>query len=183
MAIVVPVPRARLWSPEQPYLYGLKLALLRNGRVIDSARGYFGMRSIAVGPDSDGVTRLLLNGRPYFEIGPLDQGFWPDGLYTAPDGRCAEVRPVVEKQYGFNMVRKHVKVEPERWYYWTDKLGLLVWQDMPDAFNADDAQRRQFETELHRMVEGRWNHPSIVMWVPFNEGWASTTPRPAWPAK
>ena len=123
----------------------------------------------------------MLNGSFLFQYGPLDQGFWPDGLYTAPSDAALRYDLEVTKRLGFNMVRKHVKVEPERWYYWCDKLGLLVWQDMPSGDRsvalgkgeikrtADSAQ--QFESELTRMVETHFNHPSIVMWVVFNEGW------------
>src|SRR5262249_29877927 len=142
---------------------------------------YCAMRSIDIGPDDKGVTRLLLNGKPYFMVGPLDQGFWPDGIYTAPTDEALKYDIEMTKKLGFNMTRKHVKVEPERWYYWCDKLGLLVWQDMPSGDKGiggsdPDLKRtpesaRQYEVELKRMIEGRGNHPCIVMWVPFNEGW------------
>src|SRR5262249_23722455 len=125
--------------------------------------------------------RILLNGKPVFQVGPLDQGFWPDGLYTAPSDAALRYDIEITKHLGFNATRKHVKVEPERWYYWCDRLGLLVWQDMPsgDASSGPgqpEVQRtadsaRRFETELKAMIDGRHNHPSIIMWVVFNEGW------------
>ncbi len=130
---------------------------------------------------TDGTLHLCLNNQPLFQFGPLDQGFWPDGLYTAPTDEALRYDIEVTKQLGFNLARKHVKVEPARWYYWCDKLGLLVWQDMPSGDrsirrNQRDLQRSpesaaQYEAELKAMVEGRFNHPCIVMWVPFNEGW------------
>jgi hypothetical protein len=129
------------------------------------------MRKIALGKDQDGVTRLMLNDHFTFQMGTLDQGFWPDGLYTAPSDAALRFDIEFLKRCGFNLVRKHVKVEPERWYYWCDKLGLLVWQDMPSGNNTTPESRTQFETELQRMVAGRFNHPSIIVWVLFNEGW------------
>ncbi len=184
----LPVPNAKLWSPDQPHLYNLKLALLRDGQAVDEAGSYFGMRKISLGKDENGTLRLFLNNHRLFQQGPLDQGFWPDGLYTAPTDEALRYDIEVTKRLGFNMARKHVKIEPERWYYWCDKLGLLVWQDMPsgDRYigpNDPDIQRtpesaKQFELELQRLIDGRGNHPSIVMWVPFNEGWGQyDTPR------
>ena len=167
--IMVRVPNAKLWSPETPFLYGLRVTLDQNGRVTDTIGSYFGMRKIAVGKDAKGVTRLMLNNKFVFQIGPLDQGFWPDGLYTAPTDEALRYDVEVTKKLGFNMARKHVKIEPARWYYWCDRLGLLVWQDMPSGGTEGD--RKQFGRELTRLVEGFYNHPSIVMWVVFNEGW------------
>jgi hypothetical protein len=139
------------------------------------------MRTIALGQDSKGVNRLMLNGQPVFQYGPLDQGFWPDGLYTAPTDDALKFDIEMTKQYGFNMIRKHVKVEPARWYYWCDKLGILVWQDMPsgDKFigaNDPDIRRStesaaQFEAEWKAIMDALRSFPCIVMWVPFNEGW------------
>ena len=139
------------------------------------------MRKISLGKGSDGILRLFLNGKPLFQYGPLDQGFWPDGIYTAPTDEALRHDIEVTKQLGFNMIRKHVKIEPDRWYYWTDKLGVLVWQDMPsgDAYirpNQPDITRvaqsaYHYERELKELIDNRYNHPSIVMWVPFNEGW------------
>ncbi len=169
--LVLTIPSPRLWSPQEPFLYDLTVALLRDGQKIDEVRSYFGLRKVAIGPDSSGVTRILLNDDPIFQIGPLDQGFWPDGLYTAPSDEALRFDVEMIKRMGFNMVRKHVKVEPERWYYWCDRLGLLVWQDMPNGANRTPEERQQFERELAAMIRGRFNHPSIIMWVPFNEGW------------
>jgi beta-galactosidase/beta-glucuronidase len=177
----LPVKRARLWSPEDPHLYSLTVALKLGGRTLDKVESYFGMRKISLGKDNHGFTRLCLNNHPYFQFGPLDQGFWPDGLYTAPTDEALRWDIMMTKQLGFNLARKHVKVEPDRWYYWCDKLGLLVWQDMPsgDAFisptgqdiSRSDESGTEYLTELQALIEGRMNHPCIVMWVPFNEGW------------
>ena len=136
------------------------------------------MRKIALAKDESGINRLFLNGKPLFQLGPLDQGWWPDGLYTAPTDEALKYDLDITRQLGFNMIRKHVKVEPDRWYYWCDTMGILVWQDMPAGDNRDDAAKQQFALELERMIEARRNHPSIVMWVPFNEGWGQhDTPR------
>jgi len=179
--IEIALPDAHPWSPADPFLYGLKVVVGDVERESDSVDSYFGMRDITIGKTAQGKTRLMLNGSFLFQYGPLDQGFWPDGLYTAPSDAAQKYDLELTKRLGFNMVRKHVKVEPERWYYWCDKMGLLVWQDMPSGDRsvlpgkgeikrtADSAQ--QFETELTRLVETHANHPSIVMWVVFNEGW------------
>ncbi len=169
--MTIPVPNPRLWSVEDPYLYRLKVSLRRGGAVIDEVGSYFGMRKIALGKDAKGVTRPMLNGEFVFQVGPLDQGYWPDGLYTAPTDEALRYDIEMTKRLGFNMTRKHVKVEPERWYYWCDKLGLLVWQDMPNGAARTLDGKMQHEREQARMVEGRWNHPSIILWVVFNEGW------------
>jgi len=164
------VPNAHLWSPDDPFLYDLKVRLSTG----DEAGSYFGMRSISVGPTPDGKQRMLLNGKFVMQIGPLDQGFWPDGIYTAPTDAALKFDLEQEKALGFNMVRKHIKVEPDRWYYDADKLGLLVWQDMPamkDDIEPSPAARVNFESELHRMIDQHRSFPSIVTWVPFNEGW------------
>lgn len=170
LPIEIPVPNARLWTPETPFLYDLEIELV-DGPHKDLVKSYFGMRKISIGPDERGITRILLNNRFVFQAGPLDQGFWPDGLYTAPTDEALRYDVEMTKAYGFNMSRKHVKVEPSRWYYWCDRLGVLVWQDMPGSGNRTPEQKQQFETELRRMVETHANHPSIVMWVVFNEGW------------
>ena len=168
--LVLPIKNAKLWSPGSPFLYDLKIEM-KAGRTKDSVKSYFGMRKTSVGKDEYGITRLLLNNKFVFQLGPLDQGFWPDGLYTAPVDDALLYDVEMTKKYGFNMIRKHVKIEPSRWYYWCDKVGLLVWQDMPSSGNKTPQHKKQFETELVRMVEGFFNHPSIVVWVPFNEGW------------
>ncbi len=171
----------KLWSPDSPFLYDLKVTLLEHGSAVDEVESYFGMRKISLGQDKEGVLRILLNNEFIFQLGPLHQGFWPDGLYTAPTDEALRYDIEVTKQLGFNMARKHVKIEPDRWYYWCDRLGLLVWQDMPsgDEYigrNDPDIERtaqsaRQFELELKRTIDAFGNHPCIVMWVPFNEGW------------
>ncbi|MGH7689610.1 MAG: sugar-binding domain-containing protein, partial [Gemmatimonadaceae bacterium] len=172
--VVLRIPKARLWSPSDPYLYQLRLTLSTG----DGVGSYFGMRKIAVGTDAAGFRRLFLNNKPLFEYGPLDQGWWPDGLYTPPTEAAMRHDIVTTKQLGFNMIRKHVKVEPARWYHLADSIGVLIWQDMPSGENKTPAAQAEFETELHRMVAALRDHPSIVMWVPFNEGWGQfDTPR------
>ncbi|MGE0538073.1 MAG: sugar-binding domain-containing protein [Pirellulales bacterium] len=174
--LTVQLPDAKLWSPASPHLYDLQVSLVVDGQPLDAVDSYFGLRKIEL-KQFGGVTRLALNGEPLFQVGPLDQGFWPDGLYTAPSDEALKFDVEVTRRLGFNMSRKHVKVEPDRWYYWCDKLGLLVWQDMPHGDHVKEAAE-QFESELARMVEHLGNHPSIVMWVVFNEGWGQyDTPR------
>ncbi len=173
-ALTIAIPRPRLWAPGHPFLYGLRIRLAGG----DSVSSYFGMRSIALGRDSAGAVRLLLNGSPLFQLGVLDQGWWPDGLYTPPTEAGMRHDLTTVQRLGFNLLRKHVKVEPARWYYLCDSLGLLVWQDMPSGDNASDSARSEFGRELEHMVAALENHPSIVMWVPFNEGWGQhQTPR------
>jgi hypothetical protein len=169
--MILPIAPVQPWTPDHPVLYDLRVSLQRGGQAVDEVTSYFGMRSIGLMKAPDGFTRLALNGQPLFQLGALDQGFWPDGLYTAPTDEALRHDLEFLKAGGFNLVRKHVKVEPERWYYWCDKLGLLVWQDMPSGNNNTRAGRAQFEAELIRMMDGLHNHPSIVMWILFNEGW------------
>ncbi|MHB1036630.1 MAG: glycoside hydrolase family 2 protein [Pirellulales bacterium] len=165
------LPAVKLWSPSEPFLYDLRVELVRDGKAVDTVASYFGMRKIEIGKDAAGLPRILLNGKFVMQVGPLDQGFWPDGLYTAPTDEALRFDIEVTKKLGFNMARKHVKVEPDRWYYWADRLGLLVWQDMPSGNNRTAESKKQYEVELARLIEGRRNHPSIIMWVVFNEGW------------
>ncbi|MEK6247239.1 MAG: hypothetical protein N2C12_03610, partial [Planctomycetales bacterium] len=163
---LLPPRKPRDRSPSQP---------------VDQVVGYFGMRSVSLGRDDNGFRRLSLNGKPIFHYGPLDQGWWPDGLYTAPTDAALLYDLEITKQLGFNMVRKHVKVEPARWYYHCDRLGLMVWQDMPNGdahirpeeadISRSQKSASQYETEWQRIIETLHNHPCIVMWVPFNEGW------------
>ena len=131
--ITLSIKNARLWSPEDPYLYNLTVTLKLGSSTLDKVESYFGMRKISLGKDAKGFTRLMLNNKPYFQLGPLDQGFWPDGIYTAPTDEALRYDIEMTKKLGMNMARKHVKIEPDRWYYWCDKLGLLVWQDMPSG--------------------------------------------------
>jgi hypothetical protein len=179
---VFDIPKPKPWSPESPFLYDLEVTISDEElKSEDQVHAYFAMRKVSIGKDDKGTTRILLNGKPYFMVGPLDQGFWPDGLYTAPSDAALKYDIEMTKKLGFNMTRKHVKVEPDRWYYWCDKLGLLVWQDMPSGDKSigdkdPDIKRsaesaKQYELELKRMIDGLHNHPCIVMWVVFNEGW------------
>ncbi|MFE6887567.1 PA14 domain-containing protein [Streptomyces sp. NPDC057694] len=158
----------RLWTPDDPYLYDLKVSV--GG---DRVGSYFGMRSVEV-ENVNGTPRTVLNGKPTFMMATLDQGFWPDGLYTAPSDEALAYDLKMHKQMGFNSVRKHIKVEPDRWFYWADKLGLLVWQDMPAmeaGTNPSTAARAEFEREMKTMIDQHYNHPSVIMWVTLNEGW------------
>jgi hypothetical protein len=156
---------------------------------VDEVKGYFGMRKISVQPDDKGVLRMMLNNSYVFQYGPLDQGWWPDGLYTAPTDEALAFDIKKTKEMGFNMIRKHVKVEPPRWYYHCDRLGILVWQDMPSGdlgggqwiqrpgMEGDpdkkrtEASEKIYRTEWNSIIESLFNYPSIVVWVPFNEGW------------
>ncbi len=179
--IALAIPDAKLWSPDAPHLYDLKATLQQGGKAADEASSYFGMRKSSLVRDSAGVLRFGLNGEPVFQFGPLDQGFWPDGLYTHPTDEALKYDIEMTKKLGYNMARKHVKVEPARWYYWCDKLGLLVWQDMPSGdryIKPEEADitrtpesSKQFDVELKALIDTHYNHPSIVLWVPFNEGW------------
>jgi len=170
--LFLPVPKATLWCPTNPFLYDLDVTLTKGGKDVDAVTSYFGMRKISLGK-VDGFVKILLNNQFVFEFGPLDQGFWPDGIYTAPTDDALKSDIQREKAVGFNMVRKHIKVERQRWYYWADKLGILVWQDMP-SLNSYTGHPRpadvpQFRTELTRMVQTHWNSPAIIMWVIYNE--------------
>lgn len=165
------IDRPRLWSPDSPHLYDLKVELLDGEEVDDAVDSYFGMRKIEVRKDAAGINRLWLNNEVLFHYGPLDQGWWPDGLYTPSSDEALKYDVVMTKGLGMNMSRKHVKVELPRWYYWCDQLGVMVWQDMPSGRANDAESQAQFRQELKEMVDDLHNHPSIVMWVPFNEGW------------
>jgi len=178
----ISIRNPELWSPDNPFLYDLRVTLKDgSGRVVDEVSSYFGMRKICLGRDRRGLTRLMLNNEFVFQFGFLDQGWWPDGLYTAPTDEALRYDVEKTKEMGFNLARKHVKSEPNRWYYWCDRLGLLVWQDMPSGDDyidpsAADIERseesaKQFMVELERMIERLYNHPSIIIWVPYNEGW------------
>lgn len=180
--LIVKLPDAKLWSPSEPWLYDATVSIISAaGDTLDEAATYFGMRKVSLGKDEEGITRILFNNKPLFMFGPLDQGFWPDGLYTAPSDEALRYDIEVTKHMGFNMCRKHVKVEPARWYYWCDKQGLIVWQDMPSgdasvASGKGEITRSAesaaiYERELKAMIDGAHNFPSIVAWVVFNEGW------------
>ncbi|WP_420602914.1 glycoside hydrolase family 2 protein [Flagellimonas sp.] len=185
--IILTIPDAKLWSPKTPFLYDLKVEMLENGRSRDKVDSYFAMRKISVVKDGQGHERMALNNKILFQYGTLDQGWWPDGLYTAPTDEALEYDIKATKQLGFNTIRKHVKVEPARWYYHCDKLGMLVWQDMPNGDKSADwrgpsgydgremvrtaQSAHQFYTEWKAIMDANYNKPSIVMWVPFNEAW------------
>jgi beta-galactosidase/beta-glucuronidase len=186
---VLTVSNPELWSPQRPFLYDLKIAVLRKGKKVDEVQSYFAMRKISMAPDNNGIQRMLLNNAFLFQYGPLDQGWWPDGLYTAPTDEALKFDIVKTKEMGFNMIRKHVKVEPARWYWYCDQMGMLVWQDMPsgDLGNrwephpgvfgrATDKDRTPeseaiYRTEWNEIMQDLYNFPSIVVWVPFNEAW------------
>ena len=190
---VIPVPDFEPWTPEHPKLYGLSVSCGE-----DRVQSYFAMRKFSVETDEKGIRRLFLNGAPLFHNGLLDQGYWPDGLYTAPTDEAMVYDISMAKSMGYNMLRKHIKVEPLRWYYHCDRLGMLVWQDMPSGggsynplivsaplitglhlpdklyplFARGNKQgREQFQEELAAMIRHLYNCPCIAMWVPFNEGW------------
>jgi hypothetical protein len=173
--LALKVPHAKLWSPDSPFLYDLKVTLLDRKKKVDEVGSYFGMREIGTAPGADGKLRITLNGRILFNMATLDQGFWPDGIHTAPTDAALRFDLEQHKVLGFNAVRKHIKVEPDRWYYHADKLGLLVWQDMPAMKTSNEVPppdaRAEFERQLHRIVDQHKSWTSIVVWVPFNEGW------------
>ena len=174
----VPVAEPRLWSPEDPFLYDVTVEMLRDGKVVDLVTSYLGMRKISIERvienGRDGVMKLFLNNQFVFQMGSLDQGYWPAGLYTAPTDEALQWDLLRMKEWGFNMVRKHIKVEPARWYYHADRLGILVWQDMPSSFKRrTEAEKIQFESEIRQIIRSRMDHPSIVNWIVFNEHWGA----------
>lgn len=166
------IPDAALWSPASPFLYDLSVTLLKGNKPVDKVKSYFGMRKISIAKDENGVDRIFLNNKPYFNLGTLDQGFWPDGLYTAPTDEALAFDIKVIKAMGFNTIRKHIKVEPARWYFWADKLGILVWQDMVSPNHSlPDGAKAAFETQCQETLAQLRNHPAITTWVLFNEKW------------
>lgn len=194
----ISIPNVKLWSPEHPFLYNFVLRLSSNGKVEDTVKGYFGMRKFSIDKDDNGINRLCLNNKPYFQRGLLDQGYWPDGILTPPVDEAMVYDIQKMKDLGFNMLRKHIKVECDRWYYYCDKIGMLVWQDMMSGgayigdllagvypnFNikvkdnqyrkfsrGEKAWRDDYERELFEVIDSLYNVPSICCWVPFNEGW------------
>jgi len=185
--VFLAVPDARLWSPETPHLYDLEVSIHRDGKVVDNVKSYFGMRKISTKRDANGIVRMQLNNKDYFHFGPLDQGWWPDGLYTAPTDEAMLYDIKKTKEFGFNMIRKHVKVEPARWYYHCDREGILVWQDMPNGDRSPQWQTRNyfnglefkrsaeseenFRREWKEIIDLCYSSPSVVVWVPFNEAW------------
>jgi Concanavalin A-like lectin/glucanases superfamily/Glycosyl hydrolases family 2, sugar binding domain/Glycosyl hydrolases family 2 len=179
-ALSLSIGHARLWSPTDPFLYGLRVRLIAGQTVTDDVQSYFGMRSIGLGR-VHGVTRILLNGRFLFQTGALDQGYWPDGLYTPPSDAAMRFDILAARRLGYNMLREHQKVQPDRWYYWADRLGILVWQDMPamrvpTGLTPTAAQQGEFRDELQSIVLQHRSDPSVIGWVPFNEGWDQFDP-------
>ncbi|WNG19104.1 AbfB domain-containing protein [Cystobacter fuscus] len=170
--IRIPVPNPKTWSPDSPFLYDLRVSLKSGSTVVDQVTSYFGMRSVGL-KLVGGYLRPVLNGQFVFQMGTLDQGYWPDGIYTAPTDEALKFDIQKHKDLGYNLIRKHIKVEPQRWYYWADKLGLLVWQDMPlmDNRTPSATARGQFERELREMVDEHRSSPSLITWVVQNEGW------------
>jgi beta-galactosidase/beta-glucuronidase len=187
--IVLQMKDEKLWSPSHPFLYDLRISLIRNKKVIDQVSSYFAMRKISVGTDAKGIKRMLLNNQFLFQFGPLDQGWWPDGLYTPPTEAAMKYDVDELKKMGFNMIRKHIKVESARYYNYCDKVGMLLWQDMPSGdlgngwnmnpgtINNESERSRTPESEGYyrkewaAIMEALHNFPSIVVWVPFNEAW------------
>ncbi len=199
--LLLKIPEVRPWSPQKPQLYDLKLRLLNRGKVVDEVSSYFAMRKFGMERDAGGHLRFTLNHEPLFLYGPLDQGYFPDGLYTAPSDEAMRFDIEFAKKTGCNLIRKHVKVEPRRWYYHCDRLGMLAWQDMPNggrpvgdlvsflaitaglnrgdrgwlgrrrAGRGNAANREAFERDLKGMVDHLYNAACIAIWTPFNEGW------------
>ena len=160
---VLTVEEVKTWSPDEPFLYGMRISILRKGKVIDSVEGYTAMRSIEAKQDSspNKYKRMALNGECLFQYGPLDQGWWPDGLYTAPTDEALKFDIVKTKEMGYNMIRKHIKVEPARWYYWCDVLGIMVWQDMPCIGDYAGRQLKSRDANVQKAVKNKWSKDSI----------------------
>lgn len=183
----IAIPNPKHWTPESPFLYDMEVNLYEKRKLVDNVKSYTAIRKISMKRDDNGIVRLQLNNKDYFQFGPLDQGWWPDGLYTAPTDEALVYDIKKTKDFGFNMIRKHVKVEPARWYTYCDRMGLLVWQDMPNGDASPQWQNRKYfnGTEQIRTGESEANYrkewkeimdylisyPSIVTWVPFNEAW------------
>jgi beta-galactosidase/beta-glucuronidase len=179
----------KLWSPADPFLYDLQVAVIRSNKPIDEIKSYFAMRKISLGADGNGIQRLLLNNKFLFQYGPLDQGWWPDGLYTAPTEEAMVFDIDQLKKMGFNLIRKHIKVEPARYYTYCDKVGMLLWQDMPSGDLGNRWENRPgvydkgtdkdrtpesegyYRKEWDAIMNALHNHPCIVVWIPFNEAW------------
>lgn len=181
------IPNAKLWSPESPFLYNMEISLISNGKVVDKVDSYTAMRKYSTHRDKNGIVRLQLNNKDIFQFGPLDQGWWPDGLYTAPTDEALAYDVKKTKDFGYNMIRKHVKTEPARWYTHCDQMGIIVWQDMPSGGNSPQWQMHRYfdgaeavrtpESEANYRKEWKeimdylYNYPCIGVWVPFNEAW------------
>lgn len=188
-SVTLTIPSPEAWSPANPFLYDLKISVVRKGKVVDEIKSYFAMRKVSIAPDENGIQKMMLNDKFLFQFGPLDQGWWPDGLYTAPTDAALKFDIVKTKEMGFNMIRKHIKVEPARWYYYCDSIGIMVWQDMPSGDLGNHWEPRPgvygrqtdkdrtpesegyYRKEWNNIIEALYNFPSIVVWVPFNEAW------------
>lgn len=187
-AVVIPMPEdAKLWSPDFPFLYTLKVMLKSDNKILDQVNSYAAMRKYSTKRDANGIVRLELNNQPLFQFGPLDQGWWPDGLYTAPTDEALVYDIQKTKYLGFNMIRKHIKVEPARWYTHCDQLGIIVWQDMPSGDRNPEWQNRKYfegtekkrsavseacyRKEWKEIMDCLYSYPCIGTWVPFNEAW------------
>lgn len=187
--VTLPVEDPRLWSPDSPYLYGLRVSVVRGGKTIDAVNGYTAMREVSLFVKNKNTRLMALNGQPLFQFGPLDQGWWPDGLYTAPTDEALRYDVQKTKDFGFNMIRKHIKVEPSRWFYHCDQIGMMVWQDMPSFagnnlnkwgihnygegtdFPAAPMAKANYYKEWGEIIAQVRKFPCVVMWVPFNEAW------------
>lgn len=186
---VLTIQNPKSWTPDSPQLYDFVIELKKGNKVVDAVKSYSALRKISAKADANGMLRMELNDKPLFQYGPLDQGWWPDGLYTAPTDEALAFDIIKTKEMGFNMIRKHVKVEPARWYYHCDRLGILVWQDMPSGDmgnvwepkpgilrkNLDKNRTAESEAiyrkEWKAIMDAFYHFPSIVVWVPFNEAW------------
>lgn len=187
MDVTLAVPEAKLWSPESPFLYDIEVTLSKNGKVVDKVKSYAAMRKFSMQMGADHIIRLQLNNKDYFQFGTLDQGYWPDGLYTAPTDEALKFDIIKTKELGYNMIRKHIKVEPARWYTHCDRIGMIVWQDMPSGdetpdfmwreyFSGKELQRtpeseENFRREWKEIIDNLYSYPCIGTWVTFNEGW------------
>ena len=186
-AVELIVKNQKLWSPESPFLYDMQVSLIRNGKIVDNVKSYTAMRKYSTRKDDKGHVRMQLNNKDYFQFGPLDQGWWPDGLYTAPSDEALRYDIVKTKDFGFNMIRKHVKVEPARWYTHCDKLGIIVWQDMPSGGKSPEwrpghyfdgvelvrtpESESNFRKELKEIIDANYSYACIGVWTVFNEAW------------
>jgi len=186
---VLDIKNQKLWSTTDPFLYNLTIAVIQNNKTVDEVKSYFAMRKISLAPDANGVQRMMLNNKFVFEYGPLDQGWWPDGLYTPPTEEALKFDIDKLKAMGFNLIRKHIKVEPARYYTYCDRTGMLLWQDMPsgDLGNhwenrpgvldrATDKPRtpeseQYYRKEWNAIMNSLYNYPCIIVWTPFNEAW------------
>lgn len=172
--ITLAIPRSHLWSPDDPFLYDLSIKLVKGNKTLDEVKSYFGMRKINIQKDARGTDRIFLNNKYTYNLGVLDQGFWPEGLYTAPTDEALAFDIKATKSMGFNTIRKHIKIEPERWYYHADKIGILVWQDFVNPPQGlPEGSKATFEKEMKEAIDQLYSHPSIVTWVLFNERWGA----------